>query len=103
MNADRMNLKCGLTRLADHAPLLTGRAAYRNRGSPSVARELDPLARWPETTVPGASSRDGADELARLSLLTVDHADEDVDREVCHLALLATSRDAHDYGLLRRP
>ena len=103
MNTDRMNLQCGLSRLADQAALLTSRAAYRNRGSPAVARELSALARRRETTAGGASSRDGADELACLSLLTVDHTHEDVDRDVCHLALLATSDDPHDYGLLRTP
>ena len=103
MNTERLNLKCGLTQLADHAALLTSRAAYRNRGSPAAARELSALARWRETTVGGASSREGADELACLSLLAVDQADADADRDVCHPALLATSDAPHDYGLLRTP
>ena len=103
MTTDRVNLQCGLTRLADQAALFTSRAAYRNRGSPAAAREPSALARWRATAAGAASSREGADELACLSLLTVDHTDEDVDREINHLALLATSDDPHDYGLLRTP
>ena len=87
--------------LAHNASLQAGGTTFHTRGSPILARLLALLANWRARPAGPEPPRESGDDLARLSLTSLDH--DDVNREVRRLALLATSQETHDYGLLRPP